>query len=167
MNEKVLNALNKQITAEFYSAHLYLSMAAYFYAESLDGMASWMRLQSDEEHTHAMKLYDYIHDRGGRAKLGAIDVPPADWSSPLAAFQDAYKHEQKVTGMINDLMNLAKNEGDHATAIFLQWFVTEQVEEEASVSRIVDRMRLMQDAPGGVFMMDQELAKRGTVSAAE
>ncbi len=160
MKKKVLTALNKQITAELYSAQLYLSMAAYFYSESLDGMAHWMRIQADEEQTHAMKLYDYVHERGARVTLSAIEKPPADWAAPIDAFTDAYKHEQKVTALINKLMNLAKTESDHATAIFLEWFVTEQVEEEANVSKIVDRMKLMQDAPGGLFMMDNELAGR-------
>ena len=160
MNEKLEKALNDQLNAEFYSAYLYLSMAAYFRSINLSGFANWMEVQYQEEVVHAMKFYDYINERGGRVTLKAIDGPPSDWDSPLAAFEGAYAHEQKVTGMINDLVDLAREEHDHATEIFLQWFVSEQVEEEDSANEVVQKIKLMGDARGGLFMLDRELGQR-------
>ena len=109
---------------------------------------------------HAMKLYDFIHQRDGRVTLTAIEAPKTEWNSPLEAFEDAYKHEQKVTGMINELVNLSLAEGDHASNSFLQWFVTEQVEEEASADEVVQKLKLMGDAKGGLFMLDREMGQR-------
>ncbi len=160
LSEKMLKALNQQINAELYSSYLYLSMSAYFQSTNLGGFANWMRAQTQEELTHAMKIYDYVKERGNRVVLKQVEEPPSEWSSPLAAFQQAYQHEQKVTGMINKLVNLAVEESDHASNIFLQWFVSEQVEEEASADEVVQRLKLMGDAGGGMFMIDRELGQR-------
>jgi ferritin len=160
LHEKIQAALNKQLNAELYSSYLYLSMSAYFQSINLPGFATWMRVQAQEELVHAMKFYDFVNERGGRVALQPVEGPPTEWSSPLDAFENAYKHEQKVTGLINDLVNLALGERDHATNIFLQWFVTEQVEEEASADEVVQRLRLMGDDGGGLFMLDREMGQR-------
>jgi ferritin len=160
ISKNMEKALNEQINAEMYSAYLYLSMEAYFRSLDLSGFANWMRVQTQEETTHAMKIYDYIDERGGRVILKSIATPQTEWKSPLAVFEAVYKHEQKVTGLINDLVNLAIKEKDHATSAFLQWFVSEQVEEEASADKIVQQMRMIGDAPGGLFMLDHELGQR-------
>jgi len=160
IKEKNQDALNKQLNAELYSSYLYLSMSAHFESVSLKGFANWMRVQAQEELTHAMKFYDYIHERGGRATLTSIDAPQTQWDSPLAVFEHVYKHEQKVTGLINDLVDLALSEADHATNNFLQWFVTEQVEEESSADEIIQKIKLLGEARGGLFMLDQELKQR-------
>jgi ferritin len=160
IGEKMQNALNEQINAELYSAYLYLSMVAYFESVNLPGFANWMRVQTQEELTHAMKIYDYVNERGGRVTLKSIGEPPTEWKSPLAAFEDAYKHEQKVTGLINGLVNLAIEEKDHAANMFLQWFVNEQVEEENNADTIVRKLKLMADAPGGMYMIDNEMGQR-------
>ena len=157
---KVQDALNKQLNAELYSAYLYLSMTAYFESTSLKGFANWMRIQAQEELFHAMKFYDYINERGGRVNLTSISAPSAQWDSPLAAFEQVYQHEQKVTGLINDLVTLAISEADHATNNFLQWFVAEQVEEESSADEIVQKLRLLGEDGSGLFMVDQELGQR-------
>jgi len=160
LTDKISKALNDQINAELYSSYLYLSMAAYFQDLNLSGFAQWMKVQALEELTHAMKFFGFVGDRGGRATMAPIDGPPIHWDSPLAAFQEVLAHEQKVTGLINDLVDLAISEKDHATNTFLQWFVTEQVEEEASANEVVQKLRLMGEAQGGLFMLDQELGQR-------
>jgi ferritin len=160
IGEKMQKALNKQINAELYSAYLYLSMATYFKSINLDGFANWMRIQAQEELSHAMKLYDYVFERGEQVTLAAIDKPPAKWPSPLEAFKAVYKHEQKVTGLIHGLVDLATAEKDHATKNMLQWFVDEQVEEEASADEIVQKLKLVDKSSMGLFMLDQELGKR-------
>jgi ferritin len=159
---KTQEALNKHANAEFYSSYLYLSMSAYFQSLNLAGFASWMRVQAREELAHAMKFYDHIIERGGRVSLQAVEAPQFQWDSPLAAFEDAYRHEQKVTGLINQLVDGAVKTKDHATNAFLQWFVSEQVEEEASVDAIVQKLRLVGAAAGGLFMIDHELGKRAS-----
>jgi ferritin len=153
-------AIVKQINAEFYSAYLYLAMSAHFAGEGLSGMASWMKNQTQEELFHGMQMYDFVHGRGGRVTLGVIDRPPADWDSPLAVFENVLAHEQKVTGLINDLVNLALDERDHASNIFLQWFVSEQVEEEATASGIVQKLRMIGNDASGLLGLDQELGQR-------
>jgi len=163
LSEKMQDALNKQLNAELYSAYLYLSMSAYFQSVNLGGFANWMRVQAQEELTHAMKFYDYVSERGSRVVLQPVEGPPTEWTSPLAVFEDTYRHEQKVTGLINELVNLAIAEGDHATNIFLQWFVTEQVEEEASADQIVQKLKLIGDTGSGLFMIDREIAQRVSV----
>ncbi len=160
ISKKMEEALNAQVNAELYSAYLYLSMESYFQSLNLNGFANWMRVQTQEEVSHAMKIYDFINERGGRALLKGIDAPPTEWNSPLAVFKAAYDHEQKVTGLINGLVDLAIKEKDHATNSFLQWFVNEQVEEEASADEIVQQLKMMEKAPGGMFMLDRELGQR-------
>ena len=160
ISKKMEDALNKQVNAELYSAYLYLSMAACFESMNLPGFANWMRVQTQEETTHAMKIYDYICARGGRVMLKAVEAPPANWKSPLAAFEAALKHEQKVTGLINNLVNLAVAGKDHATQIFLQWFVSEQVEEEKSADEIVQKLKLTKNMPGALYMLDKEMGQR-------
>jgi ferritin len=160
LSGKMEAAINKQINAELYSGYLYLSMAAHFESVSLPGFAHWMRAQAQEELFHAVKFFDYVCERGGRATLGAIEAPPAEWESPLAVFEAAYAHEQKVTGMINDLVNLAIEEKDHASNNFLQWYVAEQVEEEASADEVVQKLKLAGKEGGGLFMLDRELGQR-------
>ncbi|MEA3223786.1 MAG: ferritin [Thermodesulfobacteriota bacterium] len=160
IEKNIQKALNKQINAELYSAYLYLSMSAYFQSVNLAGFANRMRVQTLEEMTHADKFYNFIVERGGRVELEAIEAPPKEWASPLAVFENAYKHEQKVTSMINDLVDLAIKEKDHASNIFLQWFVTEQVEEEASADEVVQKLKLAGDKGSGLFMIDKELSQR-------
>jgi len=167
ISEKMQEALNGQMNAELYSSYLYLSMSAYFQDINLGGFANWMRVQAQEELVHAMKFYDFVNERGGRVVLKAVEGPPIEWDSPLAVFEAAYKHETKVTGLINELVELALAEHDHATNIFLQWFVTEQVEEEDSANEVVQKIKLMGDAQGGLFMLDQELGQRTFTPPAE
>ena len=160
LSDKMQDALNGQLNAEFYSSYLYLSMNAYFKSVNLDGFANWMYYQVQEELTHSMKLYDFINQRGGKVNLLQIEAPSTEWGSPLAVFEATLEHEQKVTALINELVELALAEHDHATNIFLQWFVSEQVEEEESVSGVLEQLKLMGEAKGGLFMIDRELAKR-------
>jgi ferritin len=160
ISKKMEEALNGQVNAELYSAYLYLSMESYFKSLNLNGFANWMRVQTQEEVTHAMKIYDFVNERGGRVTLKAIEGPQTEWNSPLAVFEAVYEHEQKVTGLINGLVDLAIKEKDHATNTFLQWFVNEQVEEESSADGIVQQLKMMENAPGGMFMLDRELGQR-------
>lgn len=160
MDKDILDLLNKQINAELYSAYLYLSMAAYFQNENFNGFAKWMEIQYEEELSHAKKIYDYVYERGGSVTITAIEAPPSKWNSLLSVFEDAYAHEQKVTAMIYDIVDLAIEKKDHATNSFLQWFVNEQVEEEASADDIVQKLRMIKDSPNGLFMMDAHLGKR-------
>jgi ferritin len=160
IGKKVETALNKQINAELYSAYLYLSMNSYFVSINLMGFANWMRIQALEEMTHADKFYHYVNERGGRVALMPLEGPPGEWSSPLALFEDVYKHEQKVTAMINSLVDLAIEEKDHATGSMLTWFVDEQVEEEANADGIVQQLKLIGDNTGGLFLLDRELGAR-------
>jgi ferritin len=143
ISAKMQEAFNNQINAELYSSYLYLAMSAHFENLSLKGFANWMAVQAQEELAHAMKFYHYVIERGGQVKLGAIGEPVAKWDSPLATFEAVYAHEQKVTGLINNLVKVARDEADNAAEIFLQWFVTEQVEEEASADEVVQKLKLM------------------------
>ncbi len=160
ISKKMQDALNSQVNAELYSAYLYLAMETYFQSINLPGFANWMRVQSQEELSHAMKIYDFINDCGGRAKLDAIDKPTGEWKSALDVFEAVYKHEQKVTGLINKVVDLAIKENDHATNNFLQWFVTEQVEEEKNASDIVAKLKMLKGATQAVYMLDRELGQR-------
>ncbi|MHC4426024.1 MAG: ferritin [Planctomycetota bacterium] len=160
ISKKMQEALNGQVNAELYSAYLYLSMESYFKSLNLNGFANWMRVQTQEEVVHAMKIYDFINERNGRVILKTVEGPPTKWDSPLAVFEAVYTHEQKVTGLINDLLDLAIEEKDHATNTFLQWFVNEQVEEESSADEMVQQLKMMESAPGGMFMLDRELGQR-------
>ena len=152
--------LNAQLNAELYSSYLYLSMSAYFESSDLDGFANWMRVQAREELMHAMKFFDFISSRGGRVVLEPIEGPPTDWQSAADAFEEVYRHEQKVTGLINALASSAVAESDHATNSFLQWFVNEQVEEEESANRVLRNLKLIGGDGTGLLMLDRELAQR-------
>jgi ferritin len=160
LSSVVQDNMNQQINAEFYSAYLYLSMAAHFEGENLHGMAHWMQVQAKEEAGHAMKFFKYIVERGGRVRLTAIAAPPNTWDSPQAVFEAVYKHECHVTSLINKLVELAVAEKDHASGVFLQWFVNEQVEEEASASEILHQIKMLGDSKQGLFMLDRQLAQR-------
>jgi ferritin len=151
---------NVRINQELYSWYLYLAMAAYFEGKNLKGAAAWMRAQAGEEMAHAMKNFAYLQSRNGAIKLASLAEPPAEWNSPLAAFEAAYAHEKEISAAYNTFTELAMKENDHATQIFLQWFVNEQVEEEASVLEVVERLRLVKDSPQGLFIIDRELAAR-------
>lgn len=166
LSDKMEEQLNEQINAEIYSGYLYYAMEAYFEDEDLTGFASWMHIQAQEELLHAQKFFDFINERGGRVELDAIEKPKKDWNSPLEAFQDAYEHETKVTDRINKLYDLALKENDHATASFLNWFIDEQVEEEASADEIVNKLKRIGDSGHGIFMLDNELGSR-TLDTAE
>lgn len=160
LSKRMEQALNGQINAELEAFYKYLSMAAYFEATNLLGFAFWMRKQADEEMAHAMRIYDFIHERDGRVVLESIKAPQLDWSSAMDAFVSAYDHERVISDKINKIVDLAIKESDHATHTFLQWFVSEQVEEVATVNTIVQKLRLIEGAPGGLFMLDQELGQR-------
>jgi ferritin len=160
VKEKVQNSLNEQLNAELYSSYEYLAMAAYFESENLSGFAKWMTLQSQEEYGHAMKFYNYLLQAGGKINLTQINSPKVGWSSAEEVFKDTFKHEQKVTKSIYALVDLAIAEKDHATSIFLQWFVTEQVEEEATALKILDRIKLVADNMSGLLFLDHELGQR-------
>ncbi len=160
MKKKMEKALNKQVNAEMYSSYLYLAMESYFQSISLSGCAKWMRGQVQEEMFHGMKIYDYVHERGGKMQFEPIAKPETEWESPLAAFEHILAHEEKVTELINNLIDVALDVRDHAAKAFLDWFIIEQVEEEATVGEIVDRLRLIGDDSSGLFMLDSELAKR-------
>jgi ferritin len=160
LNEKMEKALNDQINEELYSSYLYLSMAAWFESQNLQGCAAWMGVQAREENGHAMKFFKFINERRGRVALGGIKEPPKEWKSPLAAFEASLNHEQHITARIDKLMSLAVAEKDYATATMLQWFVSEQVEEEAHVDSIVQKIKMAEKAPGAMFMMDHALGER-------
>jgi ferritin len=160
INKKMQDAINDQIAAEFYSAHLYLSMSAYLESIDLPGFANWMRIQYQEEIFHGMKMFDYVIERDGRATVQAIDAPQAEWKDSMSVFKEVLAHEQKVTALINNLMDIALAEKDHATVIFLQWFVNEQVEEEATAKGIVQQLKMLGDSRAGLFQVDRELGAR-------
>ena len=167
LGKKMEEALNSQLNAELYSAYLYLSMAAYFESTGLKGFAGWMRVQFQEEQFHAMKLYDCIIERGGKVLLKPIEAPPSEWDSPLGVFEATLEHEQKVTGLINELVYLAREEKDNASEIFLQWFVNEQVEEEDNVGTVLGQLKLVKNSPQALYMMDKEMAQRVFTPPAE
>ncbi len=160
ISQKLEQAINEQIKWELFSSYLYLSMASYFDSINLKGSSNWMKVQAQEEMTHALRFYNYIVSRGGRVKTLPIDGPETDWDSPLAAFKYGYEHELVVSKRINDLVNLAMSESDHATTNFLQWFVAEQVEEEANFDEVSQKLKLVGEQGNGLFMIDAELATR-------
>lgn len=160
LSERITEALNKQISNEIYSAYLYLSMSAHSTFIGLKGFANWFMVQYQEEMVHAMKIYDYIHAQGGQVKLMAVAQPPTEFGSPLEMFEKTLEHEKFVTKCINDLIDLAIEEKDHASNIFLQWFVTEQIEEEANDNEIISKLKLVGKEVNGLFMIDKELAAR-------
>jgi ferritin len=165
MEKKIEKAFNSHLNAEFYSSYLYLSMANYFAANNLEGMTTWMRIQVDEERLHAMKFIDFINNRAGRVVLEQIDKPKTEWTSALEAFEEALDHERLITKKINELLDLAIKENDHAAASFLQWFINEQVEEEAAAQAIVAKLGLIKDNSMGLLMIDQQLGQRGPAGA--
>jgi ferritin len=165
--EKMAEALNKQLNNEIYSAYLYLSMSAHSTFIGLKGFANWFMVQYQEEMVHAMKIYDYINAQGGQVKLMAIAQPPTQFGSPLNMFEKTLQHEKFITKSINDLVDLAIEEKAHATNIFLQWFVTEQVEEEANDNEIIAKLKLVGKEGNGLFMIDKELAARVFTPPAE
>lgn len=161
MIEKNLEKIiNEQINKELYSEYLYLSMSAYFYGEDLDGFGHWFELQAQEEHQHAMKFFRYLLDRGGKVELDAIDKPQIDFKSAIEICKLTLEHEQKVTASINNMMNMAQDSNDYAMESMLNWFVDEQVEEEANASRLLNRVNMAGDSPNGLLILDKELAQR-------
>ena len=160
ISKTVQDAINEQIKAELHSAYVYLAMSAFCESISLKGFAHWMRLQSREEVSHGMKLFDYSHDRGGRVLLQAISAPAADYKTPLEMMQQTLEHERKVTALINNLYALAIKEHDYATQVHLQWFISEQVEEEKNASDIVERLKMIGDHTPGLLLFDRELGAR-------
>ncbi len=160
ISKRMEEEINKQINAEIYSAYLYLSMEAYFKSVNLSGFANWMNVQVQEEMSHARIFFDYLDERGGRVELFAIETPPKEWKSPLDVFEATYKHEQKITALINNLMNIAAEEKDYATMKKLQWFVDEQVEEEGNDVKIIEDLKLVGEKGNGLFMIDRELSQR-------
>ncbi len=167
LSQAMQAAINEQIKQEFYSAYLYLSMSSYCESSNLPGFAGWMRVQYQEEVLHALKLFDFVNDRGGRAILTAIDQPPSEFQSTLDIFQQALAHEQAVTGMINNLYALAVRENDYATQVLLQWFISEQVEEEKTASNIVEQLKMIGNNGSALLILDRELAARGGAKGAE
>lgn len=167
LTKKLEQELNKQVNAEFYSAYLYLSMSAYLDSINLSGFATWMKVQFEEEQFHALKLYDYILERGGDVELEAIEKPQIKWDGIIDVFEEVYKHEQHVTSLINNLADVAMEEKDHATLNMLQWFIEEQVEEEASVSEVLEQLKLVEGKGSGLFMLDREAKSRTFTPPAE
>jgi len=160
IGKKMQDAVNKQINAEMYSAYLYLSMSGWCMNKNLVGFAQWYHVQAQEEMVHAMKFYGYIFDQGGRVKLLPIDGPPSDFPSVLEIVKKQLDHEKKVTALIIALSDLAKKEKDAATEIFLQWFITEQVEEEKNAQEIVNKLEMMGDSGPALYMLDKEMGQR-------
>ncbi|MEW6062564.1 MAG: ferritin [Bacteroidota bacterium] len=160
LSQTLLKALNEQINHEMYSSYLYLSMAAYCESRNFPGFAQWMKMQSKEEATHAMKIYDFIHNRNASVTLLAINQPPSDFKSPLTMFEQTLEHERKISGFINKLYELAVKENDYPTQVMLQWFITEQVEEEKTALGIVEQLKLVGDSPVSLLMMDRQLGTR-------
>lgn len=160
INDAMQKAINDQINEELYSEYLYLAMAAWFDEQNLPGFSRWMRLQAAEERMHAMKFFDYVLERGGSVQLQAIKAPEIAWDTPLSAFEAAFGHEQHITGCINDLIKLSREENDPASESMLKWFVDEQVEEEATAEGIWEQFKLIGDNGYGVLMLDRELAQR-------
>ena len=160
LSKTIQDAINEQIGKEFYSAYIYLQMSSYLQSINLSGSAHWMRIQYQEEMRHGLKLYDYVHEREGRVTLAAIPQPRTDYKSPLDVFEQALSHEREVTALINKLYALTQKENDYPTTIHLQWFVTEQVEEEKNAGAIVEQLKMIGDNKMGLIMLDQQLGAR-------
>jgi ferritin len=167
IKEKMLKAINDQINAEQYSALLYLSMSAWFQSKGLPGFANWMYIQYQEELTHANKFFNYVNERGGKVTIKAIEQMPTNWDGIIEVFEATLEHEQKVTSLIDNLVEVAVSEKDHATQSFLQWFVDEQVEEEANVQEILDTLKLIDGQGNGIFMLDREMRQRTFVDSTQ
>lgn len=164
ISEKMEKAFNDQINAEFYSEYLYLSMLSYFETLNLKGFVNWMTVQIQEEHAHAMGMFNYVHERGGKVELEAIEKPETKWNTPLEVFEHVLKHEQLVTSKINALMDVAENEKDRAALSFLDWYLKEQVEEESSVGSVLATLKLIDDDKKALLMLDKDLAARTFVA---
>jgi ferritin len=160
IGKKLNDAINAQIKNELESYYIYLSMSAYFHSKAFDGMGHWMRVQAHEEMTHAMKFFNHLIDRGGKVVLKDLKQLKTAWKSPLEAFQDAYKHEQFISGKINELITIARQEKEYATEPLLAWFADEQIEEEANAGRITEQMEMVGSDKSGLLMLDRELAVR-------
>jgi ferritin len=160
ISEKLAGAINDQINYELYSGYIYLSMAAWFEEQNLDGMAHWMKVQAGEEYEHAMKFWDHVVDRGGRVLLKAVEAPKSEWGSPLEAWEDAYEHEKKVTARIFKIGEIAEEEGDKSARPLLQWFYDEQVEEEEQTMKVRDLLKMIGDATNALLMLDSRLGQR-------
>lgn len=165
ISQHIAQQLNQQFNNESYSAYFYLSMSAHSDFIGLKGFASWFMAKYHEETTHAMKIYKYILDQGAAVRLLAVAQPPSDFASPLAMLEETLRHEQSVTRRINELVDMAVSEKDHATHIFLQWFVTEQIEEEATVSEVINKVKLIGDRGDGLFMIDNQLGQKAAALA--
>lgn len=164
IKDKVLKALNKQLNEELYSSYAYLAMSAHFSSQSLNGFAHWFRLQSQEEYGHAMKILDYILARDGKVMLMKVDPPKEVWKTPQVVIKEAYDQEVSVSKSINDIVDLALTEKDYATNNFMQWFVSEQVEEESTASTLLDRINLVGDNKNGLLLLDKEMANRAAAN---
>ena len=160
ISEKLEKAFNDQINKEFYSEYLYMSMYAYFDRLNLQGFKNWMNVQMQEEHAHAMGMFNYLHERGGKVQLQAIEQPETDWASPVELFEHVLKHEQYVTSLINALMDVADEVKDRAAVSFLDWYLKEQVEEEANVSKVLKTLKMVCEDKNSLYMFDKELAAR-------
>lgn len=160
MNEKLEKAFNNQINKEFYSEYLYLSMFAYFERMNLQGFKNWMNVQMQEEHAHAMGMFNYLHERGGKVVLQAIEQPQTDWASPVELFEHVLEHEKYVTSLINELMDVAEEVKDRAAISFIDWYLKEQVEEESNVSNVLKTLKLICNDTNCLYMYDKELATR-------
>lgn len=160
INKNVEKILNEQINAEFWSAYFYLSMSNYFNANGMPGFANWMKVQFEEETFHAMKMMDFVNERGGRVILQPIAEVPSEWDGVLNIYEETLKHEETVTSLINGCVNVAMEEKDHATVNFMKWFVDEQVEEEATVSEIIDQLKMFNCQGQGLYMLDKEFKAR-------
>ncbi len=160
ISQKMQEAINAQINEELFSSYLYLSMSAFFEDMSLTGFANWMRIQAQEEQFHAMKFFDYLSERGGRVELLAIEKPEKNWPDIVTVFEETYKHEQHITAKINELVSIAADEKDYASGNFLQWYVGEQVEEEAAASEILEQIKFLGENKHGILMLDREFKSR-------
>lgn len=160
ISANITRALNDQITNELNSSYTYLAMSAHFSARNLNGFAHWFRVQYEEERSHALRIFDHILERGGAVALSVVTKPAGSWETPLAAFTEARDEERRVAQSIDELIDLAAGEKDHATRILLDWFVTEQVEEERITTEIVDQLQMVGDSRIGLFMIDERLKSR-------
>ncbi len=160
LSKKIEESLNKQMNVKFYKNYLYLSMAAYFESKNFLGFSKWLRVQAEEEYGHAMKIFNHILERGGKVVLTEIKAPETNWESPLKAFGKVFEHEKNVTSMINNIMSCAEEEKDYATRSMINWFIDEQVEEEANASGIYETLKMIGDNVNGLFALDHRLGKR-------
>lgn len=160
LSEKIENALVQQINLEQQAAHIYLSMSAYFLTQNLPGFAHWMRKQVEEETFHALKVFDYVETRRGRIVIGELSKPKTEWNSATEVVEEAFAHEQKVSKSVDNLIDLCREERDYATENFLQWFVAEQVEEEAALDEVLQKIKQVNDSPSGMYLLDKEMGER-------